>query len=210
MLYGNYAFKGGYTDLLKKYRSTPDMQNKPKVATTTTTSQFTTPLLEKLKHSPYAAPVEERKERPASANIPIGLSERERTNMFNIGRGRIQTATNVAMEQMREKLGARGFRAGESGLADTILGKIATEGQRQLSDYGRQIESEEALRRFAERLEAGKFGLLEKESGLRERGFEYGQEMDAIRMLMALFGMGQQQQATGYAPYWQSILSYGG
>lgn len=114
------------------------------------------------------------------------------------------------MEQMKETLGEKGFRAGDSGLADTILGKIAMKGQSELSEFGRNIEAQESMRRFMEKLSLGKFGLEEKRFGLEGEKFQYGQGMEAIQMLMNLFGMGQQNQQAAYAPYWESILGYGG
>jgi len=210
MQYGKY--RQGYSDLLKKYQSVPQTVTSPGVSIPQPSTPFqpVTPELEGLKHSqeltqPFAQP-----EKPYSAGMDVGLSEKERTNIFNVGRGRIQTATNVAMEQMKETLGEKGFRPGDSGLADTILGKIAMKGQEELSGFGRQIEAQESVRRFMESLQKGKFGLEEKRFGLEGEKFEYGQGMEAIKLLMALFGMGQQNQQSAYAPYWESILSYGG
>jgi hypothetical protein len=188
----------------------------PKVSIPTPVSDFqpfnqpVTPELEGLKYQPELTQPFAQPEQPYSAGIDVGLSEKERTNIFNTGRGRIQTATNVAMEQMKETLGEKGFRPGDSGLADTILGKIAIKGQSELSDWGRQIESQESIRRFMESLSKGKFGLEEQRFGLEGEKFEYGQAMESIKLLMSLFGMGQQNQQSAYSPYWQSILSYGG
>ena len=211
MQYGNY--RRGYSDLMSKYRSvprTPTTDSGVSIPKPPTPFQPVTPELEGLKHSPELSKPFAELEKPYSAGIDVGLSEKERTNIFNVGRGRIQTATNIAMEQMKETLGEKGFRPGDSGLADTILGKIAMKGQAELSDFGRQIESQESIRRFMESLQKGKFGLEEKRFGLEGEKFEYGQGMEAIQLLMNLFGMGQQNQATAYAPYWESILSYGG
>ncbi len=139
-------------------------------------------------------------------STPIGTSERERTDIFNVGRGQIQTSTDVAMEQMRELLGSKGFRAGESGIADTLLGGIAKEGQRTLSQFGKEISIEESRRRFQEALAKAGFGLQEKEFGLKEEAFGYGKEMEAIQMLMQMFFGGQQAQQARYEPYWQALI----
>lgn len=211
MQYGNY--RRGYGDLLSKYRDVPQApitDPGASIPKPTTPFQPVTPELQGLKHSAELTQPFAQLEKPYSAGIDVGLSEKERTNIFNVGRGRIQTATNVAMEQMKETLGEKGFRPGDSGLADTILGKIAMKGQEELSGFGRQIESQESVRRFMESLQKGKFGLEEKKFGLQEEGFEYQQMMQAIQLLMSMYGMGQQGQATAYAPYWQSIQSYGG
>ena len=136
--------------------------------TETTTSKATTPErtvpfspeFKGLKHSMY--------------DVPIGTSERERTDIFNVGRGQIQTSTDIAMEQMRELLGSRGFRAGESGIADTILGGIAKEGQRTLSQFGKEISIEEtrkglywSFQNFQALIRA-----LSNSRAVRERNFE--------------------------------------
>ena len=211
MRYGNY--RRGYSDLMSKYRSvprTPITDPGVSIPEPATSFQPVTPELQGLKHSPELTKPFAQLEKSYASDIDVGLSEKERTNIFNVGRGRIQTATNVAMEQMKETLGEKGFRAGDSGLADTILGKIAMKGQTELSEFGRQIESQESIRRFMEKLDLGRFGLQEKKFGLEGKKFEYGQGMEAIQLLMSLFGIGQQNQATAYAPYWQSILGYGG
>lgn len=162
---------------------------------TTTTPKATVPFSPELKGQQHSA-----------YGIPIGLSERERTDIFNVGQGQIQTATDVAMEQMREIMGSRGFRAGESGIADTILGSIAKEGQRTLSQFGKEMSIDEARRRFQEALAKAGFGLQEREFGLKEEGFEYGQEMEAIQMLMQMFFGGQQAQQARYEPYWAALV----
>lgn len=139
-------------------------------------------------------------------NIPIGTSERERTDIFNVGRGQIQTSTDVAMEQMRELLGSKGFRAGESGIADTLLGGIAKEGQKTLSQFAKEQTIEESRRRFQEALARGNFELLEREFGLKREMFGHGKEMEAIQMLMQMFFGGQQVQQQRYEPYWQALV----
>ena len=172
----------------------PSPVTKPTTGTTTTPERTVpfSPEFKGLEHSMYG--------------VPIGTSERERTDIFNVGRGQIQTSTDVAMEQMRELLGSRGFRAGESGIADTILGGIAKEGQKSLSQFGKEISIEETRRRFQEALAKAGFGLQEKEFGLKEEAFGYGKEMEAIQMLMQMFFGGQQVQQARYEPYWQALI----
>lgn len=208
----NVNYRRGYGDLIDKYRNIPQSPTAQQPISTPQLDTPTpvTPELEGLKYTPELTKPFAELEKPYSAGIDVGLSEKERTNIFNVGRGRIQTAGNVAMETMKETLGEKGFRAGDSGLADTILGKIAMKTQTELSEFGRNIESQESIRRFMEKLSLGQFGLQEQKMGLEKEKFGYGQGMDAIQLLMALFGMGQQNQATAYNPYWQSILSYGG
>jgi len=200
MIYGGFENLGQQYGTKKKQVSIPRPftgfmpVTKPTTASTAApeaTVPFS-PEFKGLKHSMY--------------DVPIGTSERERTDIFNVGRGQIQTSTDIAMEQMREMMGSRGFRAGESGIADTILGGIAKEGQRTLSQFGKEISIEESRRRFQEALARAGFGLQEKEFGLKEEAFGYGKEMDAIRMLMEMFFGGQGAQQARYEPYWAALV----
>ena len=58
---------------------------------------------------------------------------------YGLARGQIQGGTRTAMEQARESMGGRGFRAGESGLADTTIAQIATQGASRLGEAYNQI-----------------------------------------------------------------------
>ena len=185
-----------YTDLVERYRRPLDRRNRggagtPYSATTGRTTATSTPRsvpfspeLETLKHSPY--------------DLPVGLSGRETQDVINLGRENIQSSTDIAMEQMREKLGSKGFRAGESGIADTILGGIAKEGQKQLSTFSKETTMNERMRRFQEHFARAKLGL-------EREGFEYGQERDLLNSLMSMFGMGMQGQQARWQPYWQGL-----
>ena len=160
------------------------------VQTTAAASVPFSPEISGLKHSIYS--------------LPLGTTTRERQNIYNLGQEQVAGATKTAMEQMREALGSKGFRAGESGMADSILGGIAKQGLAETSKLTREMTAEEARRRFEESITRGQFGLdLEK--------FGYGKETDAIQMLLSLYGMGLGNQQQRWAPYWQGMIqSYGG
>lgn len=89
----------------------------------------------------------------------VGLSDRERQQIYNLGRSQTQGATKAMMGEMSGLMTRRGFRAGESGIADTAIGKIAMQGQQQLGDYARQIAVEEAQNRFAQKAQLAQLNL---------------------------------------------------
>lgn len=82
----------------------------------------------------------------------VGLGERERQQIYNQARGQIQGATRTGMEQMREMMGGRGFRAGESGIADTAIGGVAQAGRQGLQNVSQNIAISEAQNRFAQNM----------------------------------------------------------
>lgn len=237
--------------------TTPVVQPKVQVTTPETTAPgtqpFYSPELEKLKHSYLTKDYGEMpeyfgdikgimKRMGERTETPVGLSDRERQSIYNLGRKQVQSATKTAMEQMTEKLSGAGFRPGESGIADAILAGIAREGTETLGKYGTDIAISEAKSRFPqamaleqlnlqkglgagsltgllEQIRKGKFGeglealkmgggleQFGKAFGLEEGKFEYGQEMDAIQLLMQLFGGGMQQQQQRYDPYYRGIV----
>jgi len=187
-------------------------------------------------------------------NVPVGSSEQERAGVYNLARRQIQGATKTAMDQMGEKLGARGWKAGDSGIADAILGKIAMEGAEKLGQESSKIAMNEVNNRFSqgmqlegldlaklqaggqmgglmEGIQSGRLGMgleslmaggnLEQfakqhqqsasqfgaSHGLAQEKFGYGQEMDAINMLMGYGQYGQQAQQARYDPYYGGLTN---
>lgn len=51
----------------------------------------------------------------------------------------------------------------------------------------------------------GNLSLGNRRLGLDEEQFQYGQEADAINMLMKQMGFGQQNQEAAYTPYWNTV-----
>lgn len=99
-----------------------------------------------------------------------GLSDIERRGIYNLGRRQIQGATKTAMEQMRTQLGGRGFRAGESGIADTALGQIASQGAERLGAFATQTALEERKRRFEEAAQLGGLNVQRMAAGAGLQG----------------------------------------
>jgi hypothetical protein len=60
---------------------------------------------------------------------------------------------------MEQKLGGQGFIPGESGIADSALGKIYSGGAEQLGAFGQQMASKEAADRFAQNMDLNNANL---------------------------------------------------
>lgn len=125
-----------------------------------------------------------------------------------------QVASNLAAEQLREKMGTNtgGLVApGESGLADTALGSIyrggATDTATQLGELAKTLPGLN-LQRI---LSAGQLGGQVGEFDLSQQGLTYQQQQDALNMLMQMYGGEQQYQQDAWSPYYQGINNaYGG
>ena len=51
----------------------------------------------------------------------VGMTGAESAAKYGLARRQIQGATKTAMEQTKSAMGGKGFRAGESGIADTAM-----------------------------------------------------------------------------------------
>ena len=102
---------------------------------------------------------------------PVGMSPEEQQAQANMLRSNIMGSTKGMMDVMSDKMGAAGFRAGESGRADSALASVARGGQQEYSTAMTNMALEEAKRREAlglqtqelnmnRMLAAGKFGDL--------------------------------------------------
>lgn len=123
---------------------------------------------------------------------------------YDLAREQIQRGTKLEAEQMRRYMGGRGFRAGESGLADTALGGVFRGGAERLSQASRAISQDEAARKaqydqmnLQRMLGAGQLGLGGEELQLA------GQEGALNRMMQMWQSMIQSQQGR-FQPYWQT------
>jgi len=125
-----------------------------------------------------------------------------------------QRGTNIAAEQLREKMGGAtgGLVApGESGLADTALGSIyrggATDTATQLGALARTLPQLNLERILA----GGQLGGQLASTDLAQQGLTYQQQQDALNMLMALYGGEQGYQQAAWSPYYTGIVNaYGG
>jgi hypothetical protein len=125
-----------------------------------------------------------------------------------------QRGTDIAAEQLREKMGGAtgGLVApGESGLADTALGSIyrggATDTATQLGEMARTLPGLNLSRMLA----GGQLGGQLGDFDLSQQGLTYQQQQDALNMLMQMYGGEQGYQQAAWSPYYQGITSaYGG
>jgi len=90
---------------------------------------------------------------------PIGLTDKERSTIYNKGRGEISGQTSAASEALREAMGNRGLRLGDSGFGDTAFAQIQNQGQQQLGGLSTDIAINEANRRGDMRLQYNQINL---------------------------------------------------
>jgi hypothetical protein len=125
-----------------------------------------------------------------------------------------QRGTDIAAEQLREKMGTNtgGLVApGESGIADTALGSIyrggASDTATQLGELSRTLPQLNLQRLLA----GGQLGQGLADVDLSQQGLTYQQQQDALQMLMQMYGGEQGYQQAAWSPYYQGITStYGG
>jgi len=124
-----------------------------------------------------------------------------------------QRGTDIAAEQLREKMGGAtgGLVApGESGLADTALGSIyrggATDTATQLGELARTLPNLNLSRLLA----GGQLGGTLADVDLSQQGLTYQQQQDALNMLMQMYGGEQGYQQAAWSPYYQGITSANG
>jgi len=158
------------------------------------------------------------------------LSEAERQNIYNLARRQNQGALNTGVETAKEQLGSRGFRAGESGFADSAIGEMIRKNQETMGQVGVGIGKEEAQRR--ERIAelnlnrllgaggiaaqhsggggAGKAAMAQLDWEKEKWGQEFPWQQEQARMgqLFDLYGMMGTSQNQVYAPYANAMGQY--
>jgi len=125
-----------------------------------------------------------------------------------------QRGTDIAAEQLREKMGGTtgGLVApGESGLADTAMGSIyrggATDTATQVGELARSLPNLNLSRILA----AGQLGGEVGGFDLSQQGLTYQQQQDAMAWLMQMYGGEQQYQQDAWSPYYSGVVNaYGG
>ena len=142
--------------------------------------------------SPYASFLK-------SLTEPIEYESRYQPR-YNIARGQIQSGTRTALEQAKTYMGGRGFRGGESGIADTALGKIATGGAERLSRASLEIGESEAARRA----EYERMNLQRKTSGA---GIALTGEEGALDRMMRYYEAKLGAETREWTPWWQGMAT---
>lgn len=183
---------------------------------------FLSPELENLKKSLlsktwFKSPYEELfKEQYQRLQTPITQPQ------INVVRSNIMGQTRAGIQEAQRALGARGFNAGESGLAANAISNILRQGQSAIGEALTNITTQQELanrqltnqllesmgqlasfsdRNAAEALQVS--GALE-ESGIRNL-------MGLLNLLSELYGGERQAQLARYSPYWEALATiYGG
>ena len=117
---------------------------------------------------------------------------------FNLARGGIQSATRTALEQAKTYMGGRGFRAGESGIADAPISAIATKGAERLSRAGLEIGESEAARRA----EYDRMELQRKMGGAQ---IALSGEEGALNRMMEYYKTKLEAETREWTPWWAGI-----
>ena len=117
---------------------------------------------------------------------------------FNLARGGIQSATRTALEQAKSYMGGKGFRAGESGIADAPISAIATKGAETLSRAGLEIGESEA----AKRAEYDRMELQRKMGGAQ---IALSGEEGALDRMMRYYEAKLGAETREWQPWWAGI-----
>ena len=130
---------------------------------------------------------------------PIQYEDRTQQR-FNIARGGIQSGTRTALEQASTYMGGKGFRGGESGIADTALGKIATGGAERLSRASLEIGESEAARR-------SEYEALDLQRKISGAGISLSGEEGALNRMMEYYKAKLSAETAEFQPWWQGLAS---
>ena len=182
---------------------------------------FYSPELEELKKSllardwfksPYQDLYMEQYER---LNQPMNVQ-----SLINTARANIAGQTQAGIQEAQRAAGARGFAAGESGIANRAIqnairagqqalgqtiGQIS--GQAQQQELGKAQAATQLLNALTTTGQEGALGALQLGGGLEQfqKQFGQGQIMDFLNLLMGLYGTEQQSQLARYSPYWSAL-----
>jgi hypothetical protein len=162
--------------------------------------------------------------KPVTAEI--GLSPAELQDVYNSARLQTQGSTNAAAEEMIAAMGGRGFAPGESGIADSAVGKILGEGANRLGQFSMNQAINERNKRFEENMALNSANLQRMGIGsdlaskmaataasraasagslaLGHEQLDYQKESQTMNDLMQYMGMMQGSQQNAWAPYWQT------
>jgi len=137
---------------------------------------------------------------------PVGIDPSVVNQVTRMNQG----ASSLAANQLREKMGSTTgglLRPGDSGLADTALGSIyrggAADTAKTLGGMAAQLPQLNLQRLLA----AGQLGSMLSGDEMTREQFGYNKEMDALKMLMDLYGAEQQYQNNAWSPYYSGIVN---
>jgi hypothetical protein len=167
--------------------------------------------LQSINQSPYQNLIGELQD---PINIETGLTAPWYQQAFNRMRGQIQTGTKTNLEQMQKYTGGRGFRPGESGMADTLMGGVARQGAERLASGSGELAAHQLERGFGQKLSLEQLNLQRKLGGA---GLALEGEEGALNRMMQMYGLQTQEELARWQPYWAGIsgsydnpFTYGG
>jgi len=132
----------------------------------------------------------------------VGLSPEENQRIYNQARINFTGAMRQGTEEMSGLMGNRGFVPGQSGIADAAIGKVYAGGLRDLGGVMQGIATDEAKNRFSQ---AFQLDQMRDVNNRWAQEFGANREDAASNDLMRLLEFYQGNQATVYAPYWNSL-----
>lgn len=145
----------------------------------------------------------------------VGLSPAEASSKYGLAKRQIRGGTQASMEMMKSKMGGAGFRAGESGIADSAMGQIASQGAEREGAAATQFALEDVNR--AQELKAQTAGLnVQRATGAGQIGVGFAQagaQRAAARMAQetaaARLGWEQEKFKDYEMPYTQEKDAWG-
>jgi len=134
----------------------------------------------------------------------VGRTDQETQRLYNQARLNMTGATKGAAQTLTDKMGGVGFVPGQSGVADTALGNVYSEGLNTLGSTMAGIASNEQQNRFANQLELDKLNQSRYEFG---KSYGANREDATMNSLLSYMNLMQNSQASQYSPYWSALGS---
>ena len=126
---------------------------------------------------------------------PIGTTEQERQNIYNLQKTQTAGAQAGALDTAREGMSARGL--GDSGFAQKAYGDIGIAGQRQLGETSARIAQNEVANRYQQAMDLNNLNLARTTAGgqMGKMAGELEQGQLGIGLQAGQFGMGMEEAA---------------
>lgn len=143
---------------------------------------------------PYVAPVPQ-------GTATAGMAEADWRNMTNLARRSAQSSWGAGAESLKRDLGGSGFRAGESGIADSALGQYYGQQAESLGQTTSGMAVEEAKNKFMQNLNIDNMNFEKSKWG---QEFGASREDQAMADMLRYMELMQGNQAAPYASYWNA------
>ena len=164
-------------------------------------AQVSNPALAGMNQSPSQTLISEMS---SPITIESGLNAPWYQQAFNRMRGNIQTGTKTNLAQMNKYTGGKGFRPGESGMADTLMAGVARQGSERLAGAASGLAEFQTKEGFDQRLSVENLNLQRRlgAGGLAMRG-----EESAMDRLQREQELRVQEELARWQPYWSQVGS---